>query len=222
MKIKWWLLAFLMLSIGLNVGVLTTVAIQKKHDRKQLQDPPKPSLERNRLAETRFNRLADALELEGPDREAFIQQQVLFAQEFEESRFHLRRAHAELRDLLVDPEADAATALKASEEAGRAYGEMDALLVKHVFKVRELLTPEQVSAYVRILNRIGPRVKGQSQPGRGARPLAEEGVRARPRRHPEGMNRPKGQRRPIKGREGGPPPPQREDKTSGRRELGPQ
>ena len=117
MKIKWWLLAFLMLSIGLNVGVLTTVAIQKKQHQKQRQDTPRQPTAEGRLNETRFNRLADALELEGANRDEFIQEQVLFVREFEESRLRLRRAHGELRDLLVDQAADASTALEASEEA---------------------------------------------------------------------------------------------------------
>jgi Spy/CpxP family protein refolding chaperone len=166
-----WLWIALLLSVGVNLGVLATVGTTRlrepaRWDRGARPEGPPP-----------VERAADRLGLEGEKREAFIQIQTDFFQDMHESRQELESLRQGLRRELMAESPDRATVDRLVVEMGDAYAGLDRVFVDNVLKSREVLGPEQEQRYLAFLERLrqhdrsGPRrLEGPPRKPRSRRP----------------------------------------------------
>ncbi len=165
-----WLWIALLLSVGVNLGVLATIGTHRLRE-------PAPWDRGPREEGPPVGRAADRLGLEGEKRDAFIQIQTDFFQRMKESREELENLRLELRRELTGETPDRAVVDGLIEEMGQAYSRLDRVFVDNVLKSREILNPEQESRYLVFLERI----HRQGRPGH---------------RRPEGPRRSSRDRRP--------------------------
>lgn len=145
-----WLWIALLLSVGVNLGVLATVGTHRfrepaRWDRGPRQEGPP------------IGRAADRLGLEGENRDAFIQIQKEFFQRMEESREELETLRRQLRQELMAENPDQAAVDDLIGEMGQAYSRLDRVFVDNVLKSREILDPEQERRYLEFLERLQQR-----------------------------------------------------------------
>lgn len=208
---RWWLVIALLLSVGLNVGILAAIAARKA-------GPPPPAREGRPPQEgqnpanvdpvPRLGRLADRLKLEGDQRRKFLDIQWNLYQETTRQRLQLNEVHRELRRELTRSNSDRQRVEALLGESSRIYVALERALVNSVLSTRELLGPEKEKEYLRIVGRLrvpnpGP---GIANPG-GPPPQRRQGGfldRFRQRR----MER-------LERREGPPPPPEGEGDGEG-------
>jgi hypothetical protein len=200
---RWWLVIALLLSLGVNVGILATLALSGGGDRAAVEEGPRSDLPRPgrphggppgagpsrgpgagrpplpEIAERRLERLAGELGLAGAERERFLEiQRGLLADgaRLARERFRLQ---AELRRELLADEPD-------RERIGRLIGEIAAVFTRleestatAILDSRELLDPEQERRYLEVASRIRPRLLRQAEQTMGRR-FAERRRRAAP------------------------------------------
>lgn len=176
---RWWLrwgtLIALLLSLGVNLGLVAAVATRKIAARQEREvrppDGPRPEgpgpqgLEGEPLP--RFRRLADHLGLEGEQRRRFLDLQ---RQLFEETlRVRMRQAETqrEVRRELVSPEPDRERIDALLQQGARDFLTLEQALAKNILATRALLDPDQEEEYLRIVSRMrppGPGGFGPQQP----------------------------------------------------------
>ena len=207
--IRWWLVIALLLSIGLNVGILAVVTARRLGPP---GGPPGPRGERppqegnpaNVDPVPRLGRLADRLKLEGDQRRRFLDIQWNLYQETTRQRLQLNEVHRELRRELTRPAPDRQRVESLLNESSRIYLGLERTLVNNVLATRDLLGPEQEKEYLRMIGRLrvpnpGPGIANPAGPP----PQRRQGGfldRFRQRR----MER-------LERREEGPPPPEGEE-----------
>lgn len=155
-----WMWVALLLSLGVNVGVLATLGVARLRTPSRWQGPyaggPPP-----------LARLADRLQVEpGERRERFLEQQ---RELFETTRRHLQRQRtlrSELRDELAARSPDRARIEALIEELGESYASLERALAQTVLASREILTPEQQERYFALLERL----RAERRSGRGPGP----------------------------------------------------
>lgn len=218
---RWWLVIALLLSVGLNLGILAAIAAKKA----QKPEPrePRPAEAMNPAADPlpRLPRLADRLGLEGEERRKFIDIQWNLFQQTARLRLQRGEVHRELKRELTREEPDRQKVNQLLAESSRIYGAMERALVDSVLASRDLLGPEQEEEYLRFVarlrvpNQAGPGLQGGQGPGpqgqpRGDRPFQDRLDRMRERRErrmgdrfPEGPPPEEG-RGPMFEGEGGP------------------
>jgi len=194
---RWWLMIALLLSLGVNLGILATLAVDRREAPPPPVEPPPPeTLEPERPdfpdeeAMARhlpriFERMADELGLEGEPREKFIAAQRRFLEGMIRTRVQVARIQAQVRREMIAAEPDRAELERLIKELGRAHAEHENVLVANVLESRAMLGPEQQQRYLAMLARLR-----RMQPGHGPPPWAE----GRP-----------GERRRFPGRRGGGP-----------------
>ena len=165
-----WLWIALLLSVGVNLGVLATIGTDRLRE-------PAPWDRGSREEGPPVGRAADRLGLEGEKRDAFIQIQTDFFQGMKESRDELENLRSELRRELTVETPDRAEVDGLIEEMGQAYSRLDRVFVDNVLKSREILDPEQERRYLEFLERLHHR----GRPGH---------------RRPKDLPRPPGDRHP--------------------------
>lgn len=145
---RWWLWVALMLSLGVNLGVLFMIAVHRQAPQRREaparfapQPPP-------------INLLADRLRLRGRARDRFLQAQGEFFAEVTSRRMELATLRQELRRELISPTPDRGRIEEILERTGRATAELDGAFADNVLTVREILGPRQQRAYFRFLQRI--------------------------------------------------------------------
>lgn len=196
--LRWWLVIALLLSVGLNLGILAAIAARKA----QRPEPrePRPAEAVNPAADPlpRLPRLADRLGLEGEERRKFIDIQWNLFQQTARLRLQRGEVHRELKRELTRDEPDRQKVDQLLGESARIHGAMERALVDSVLASRDLLGPEQEEEYLRFVGRLrvpnppgGPGFQGQG-PGaqgqpRGNRPFLDRMRERRMRdRFPEG------------------------------------
>jgi len=142
-----WLWIALLLSVGVNLGVLATMGTHR------LREPP-PWDRGPREEGPPVGRAADRLGLEGEKREAFIQVQRDFFGGMNAARAELEELRQELRRELTAENPDPAVVDILVEEMGQAYSRLDRVFVDNVLESREILDPAQESRYFEFLERI--------------------------------------------------------------------
>jgi hypothetical protein len=205
---RWWLVIALLLSVGLNVGILAAIGARRAvmpgpqgaRSQQGAVDPAKPA---NNDPVPRLARLADRLKLEGEPRRKFLDIQWNLYQETTRLRLDLGEVHRALRKELTRPDPDRQRVEALLAESSRLYLALERSLVNNVFATRELLGPEKEAEYLKIVGRL--RVPN---PGPGImNPSAE------PQQKPAGMlermrqRRMRQQRRQGEGGQGADGPP---------------
>jgi len=168
---RWWVVIALLLSLGVNLGLVAAVATRRIAAR---ADGPRAEGPRPRVVEgeplPRFRRLADRLGLEGEQRRRFLDLQ---GQLFEETvRVRMRQAESqrEVRRELVSREPDQERIDALLRQAARDFLTLEQALAKNVVATRAILSPAQEEEYLRIVSRMRPPGPGgfgpQQQPPR--------------------------------------------------------
>ena len=101
---RWWLWIVLLLSLGVNVGILTTLAVDRLRGGEA--PPADPVSGRPARPAPGFQNLADRLGLEGERRQRFIDIQRGAFERMRGDRQRLRAARLELRRELVSGTSD--------------------------------------------------------------------------------------------------------------------
>jgi Spy/CpxP family protein refolding chaperone len=159
----------LLLSLGVNVGVLTTLAVSRYRDAgdggRASEAPPS-----TRSGEPQeVGRLVSRLGLEGSERQRFLQVQREFFDSTREARARLEILRSDLRrEVAADvPDRPAIEALL--QKMGEHAVALDRALVANILQSRELLDPEQERVFLRfVAERLRPRRQGAM--GGGQRP----------------------------------------------------
>lgn len=170
-----WLVVALLLSVGINIGVLATIAISRAKGQSRHVERPVNRLPGERPPFERpdgppVERLAMRMGLEGEARERFVALQ----REFFESFVSLKRQHAEIHSRLRQevgkntPDQEGIDGLL--EESARLNAQMERAFIENVVAVREILDPQQEAIYFRVLEQMRRGGGGPRGPdGRGGR-----------------------------------------------------
>lgn len=163
-----WLIGLLLLSVGVNVGLLAAIAGSRLRPaaRAEASDPlPANGRLAEVVAQRLAGRMAERLGLEGERRRRFVDLQIELITTVRELKQRSLAVRRELgRELTrAEPDAERAHALLgdrlALEEA------LERKTVDTVLATREILDRRQQRIYLRLLGQL--RRAGQSPPGRG-------------------------------------------------------
>jgi Spy/CpxP family protein refolding chaperone len=176
---RWWLVIALLLSLGVNLGILAAVAARR---------PPKPAPEPPPREEAfpgpgpegpppRVTRLADRLGLEGEQRRRFVALQLRFFADTVRLRTQQLETYRALRQEMTAREPDRARIQSLLQESARLHRALEQAMVRDVIASREVLDPEQERLYLEIISRLrppgarpgGPDVEDQRPPRRRPR-----------------------------------------------------
>jgi hypothetical protein len=193
-----WLLLALLLSVGVNCGLLGMGIARHRLLERWADDsrgdpgdrrgrharpidrfgPPGPG-EPDAASDRPFRRagvrLADRLGLEGEVRESFLGLQRALAERVHDGRERLDGARRELRRELVAEQPDSARVEELIAAIVREQEALDRALVANVLAARELLEPTAEGEYLRFVERIGAAVSSGTPP-----PMAGQRSRERP------------------------------------------
>ncbi|MEO1088355.1 MAG: periplasmic heavy metal sensor [Acidobacteriota bacterium] len=144
----------LLLSIGLNVGLLLGRVAPRVGGGDEAaaasadaQVPPR--------VERMVRRMADELSLSGAERERFFDIQRQFFAESAAAREQTRRARRALHDELRGPTPDRISAEALLAETAEAQRAVEAAFIVNYFETRELLqTPQQQRLFLRFIVRV--------------------------------------------------------------------
>lgn len=178
---RWWLVVALVLSLGVNIGLLASLAVHRgpAHHRagpeRESVFPPRrpgrgsgerPGGQRWRLPQAPLERLADRLGLSGGKRDQFLTLQRRFFTDTLAARRGFFATRSELhRELVAEhPDQDKINAL--SDEVGKQVTVLDRSLADTVLATRKILDSGQLEIYLSFLRRLEERGRGRSMPGR--------------------------------------------------------
>jgi Spy/CpxP family protein refolding chaperone len=188
---KTWVWVLLLLSLGVNVGILATIGVARfkgdsepfdseRFDSRRGDQSPDQRMPRERFKPPN-DRMANALKLEGEEREEFVAIQERFFQSMMEQREGLERIRRQLRAEVVTDQPDEERIEMLLAELGQAHSNLDRVMVDNVLRSRQLLGPEQQRRYFQMLRRI----REATERGR-LRDRGDDPRRQRPRRRPPG------------------------------------
>ena len=181
---RWWIVIALLLSLGVNLGLVAAVAARRMAARPKVEAGP----EQGGAPLPRFRRLADHLGLEGEQRRRFLDLQRQLFEETLRVRMRQAETHREVRRELVSPEPDRDRIDELLQQASRDFLTLEQALARNILATREILDPDQQEEYLRVVSRMrppGPGGFGQQQPpGRRRLPPMRE------RRFPREEGRP--------------------------------
>ena len=181
---RWWLIIALLLSVGVNVGILAALAMRRApHPERQppppLEEPaPPPGPEEG--GPPKASRLADRLGLEGEPRSRFLSLQQQFFERTVRIRLHMAETQREVRRELMSPEPDQQKIDVLLQDSARDFLSLEQALAKNVVESREILDPEQEREFLRFVSSLRPQAGGFGpRPGRrpGPPPRREGGRR---------------------------------------------
>ncbi|HSS49380.1 MAG TPA: periplasmic heavy metal sensor [Thermoanaerobaculia bacterium] len=149
---RWWLAIVLLLSLGLNVGILASVAVRRLGPGGPGAKPPGANQQTDPLP--RLPQLANRLGLEGEERRKFLDIQWNLYQETSHLRLQLGETHRNLRHELIQPQPDRARVDALLEESSRTYLALEKSLVTNILATRDLLGPEKEKQYLRLIGQL--------------------------------------------------------------------
>ena len=144
---RWWLVLALLLSLGINVGILATLGVQRSRERQS----PAPARGGGVPAGPELERVADRLELAGEARRRFLEIQRRFLAETGAERLRLDRARAELRREILSAHPDRARVEELLAAAAGSTAALERALVRNVLDSREVLDEEQERRFLRFV-----------------------------------------------------------------------
>jgi Spy/CpxP family protein refolding chaperone len=176
---RWALWLALLLSVGVNVGILLTLAAgpggwpwsqrpERPRAERSWDGPPRGVVPHGEMAgrhrdgpARHLGRVADRLGLEGGERERFVAIQEDFLATVRDGRRRRGELHRELRAELTSPEPDRRRVEELLGELSVVQLEMEQAFADAVLASRELLGPEQEEAYLVFLRRLPGRHGGR-------------------------------------------------------------
>lgn len=186
---RWWLVVALLLSLGINAGVVGVLLIQRVRDRGR---PPLPGpgfgAGRAPLLE-----LADELRLSGEQRERFLQIQRNFFEQTVRDRRQLDAVRRDLRLEVLRKSPDRVRVDELLRQMSTLTGQLERAFVGNVLASREILTEEQQRRFLELVPRLRQQ-PGLSGTGRPMRPFLHRLLRGgeRPEPGPAGEAPPAG------------------------------
>ncbi|MCB1055558.1 MAG: hypothetical protein KDD11_08610 [Acidobacteria bacterium] len=154
-----WLVLGLLLSLGVNVGILATLALHRRPE-----PPPAPqatTLAPGEIPEPALRRLVERLGLEGQAASDFAQIQRGLFHALVANHRESTRVQFELRRELGSRHPDGRRLAELAERSGELFRTRQELLIDAVMKSRESLDDRQIEEYRRFLSVIGRHVDGQ-------------------------------------------------------------
>jgi len=189
---RWWLVIALLLSVGLNVGILAAIAARRGVPPPGDRGPKMPEMANpGKDPLPMLPRLADRLELEGEKRRKFLDIQWNLHQETSRLRLQLGEVHREVRRELTRAEPDRQKVDRLLNESARIYLGLERSLVTNVLATRELLDAEQERQYMMLISRL--RIAGAPGSLGGPGPGLGPGEAPRPQRPAQQMQMPRRQ-----------------------------
>jgi hypothetical protein len=201
---RWWIVIALLLSLGVNVGLLASVAVRRMSPPQAAlpagagpgpegrqpgpEGPARPGAApegpegppANNPA--RLVRLADHLGLEGETRRRFLEVQWRFFERTARLRFRQGEVHRELRRTISRGEPDRRRIDALLDESARLFRGLEEALVESVVESRAILPPQEEREYLRLVGRLrrqGPPALEGQRPQRRPLPPWERGPRDR-------------------------------------------
>ncbi len=168
---RWWLVIALLLSVGLNVGILAALAVRRGAPPPEPRGPQMPGKTPDIATPAggdplpRLPRLADRLGLEGEERRKFLDIQWNLYQQTSRLRLQLGEVHREIRKEMTRDEPDRRKLEPLLNESARIYLALERSMVNNVLATRELLGPEQERQYLALIGRL--RIGGNAGAGPG-------------------------------------------------------
>ena len=213
---RWWIVIALLLSLGVNVGLLAAVVARRlspgPDGRPGIEagpGPEGPGPQRQgrpgsaegppeNVTPARLVRLADHLGLEGEVRRQFLDVQWRFFEKTARLRFRQGEVHRELRRFVARGEPDRQRIDALLDESARLHRGLEEALVESVVESRAILPPREEREYLSLVGRL----RRQANP----RPLLEGRPRLRQQPLPPWQGGPR-DRFPGPEEPGGPEPP---------------
>jgi hypothetical protein len=155
---RWWLVIALVLSIGMNLGLLIALALSSPALVQQQQGVMRPT------APGRLQQLADRLGIEGEVRRRFIQRQRQFFSETAGPRARLPEIRRQVRAELTRPHPDRARIDELLREGSEIFLMLERAVVANVLDSRAVLPPDAERKYVDLISRL--QLEGPGQLGR--------------------------------------------------------
>jgi hypothetical protein len=178
----------LLLSVGVNVGILATLATRRA-TRPERQPPPPVREEAGPMegqepdGHPRASRLADRLGLEGEPRRRFLEQQQQFFEKTVRIRLHMVETQREVRRELMSEEPDRQKIDALLQDSARDFLSLEQALATNIVESRKLLDPEQEEEFLRVVARLRPQAGGFGpRPGQRPEPPPWRGQGRRPLR----------------------------------------
>jgi Spy/CpxP family protein refolding chaperone len=213
---SWWLVIALLLSVGINLGILAAVGANrwgKKPPPPREEQPLPPPI----AGETpqRAIRLADRLGLEGEQRRRFIARQGRFFVEAVQLRTDMAETQRELRRELTSSQPDQARIDVLLNDSARSFRAMEQAMAQNVVESRRLLNADQEKEFLQFVALLRPPGLGAGNEGgrRGGGDAQRQGPRPgqRQQRPPRGgpawEERPQDEGPEMRDGEPGEPPP---------------
>lgn len=169
---RWWLVVALLLSLGMNVGLLVAVGLRRLAQEGRITAP---LVNPGRVAPpaARLERMADRLELAGEERRRFLEIQRRFFETTWKERQTIAWLRRDLRRELTAPAPDRERIDEILAELGRHYASLERAIARTVLETREILDDQQERLYLRFLRRLRPGAappSGREGPGSRSRP----------------------------------------------------
>jgi hypothetical protein len=162
MKLSWLWIA-LAVSLGINVGILGTLAVQGSDKGKGAEEKSaEPSLD------DRTGPIADRLGLEGEEREKFMQLQRSLLESTQGHREELEKMRREVRKELREDEPDRDRMDRLIGDMAEVSAAQEREYVETVMATREILEDEQQAMYLQFL------AQARARGGEGGRPGAQQ------------------------------------------------
>ncbi|HEV3456285.1 MAG TPA: hypothetical protein VHG32_06975 [Thermoanaerobaculia bacterium] len=155
---RWWLVIALVLSIGMNLGLLVALALSSPALAQQQQAVMRPA------APGRWAQLADRLGLQGEVRQRFIQRQRQFVAETAGPRARLPEIRKQVRAELIRPKPDLTRIDELLREGSDIFLMLERSVVANVLDSRKMLPPDAERKYVDVISRL--QLEGPGQFGR--------------------------------------------------------
>ena len=146
---RWGVVLALFLSVGVNVGILATLAVHRLRPR-----PPVIGEETARGTGQRLDLFADRVGLEGERRERFLAVQRRFLDTVTARRGELDEVRRQLRRELTSRRPDPARVDALLAESARLHAALERALVENVLESREILEPDEERRFLRLLGRL--------------------------------------------------------------------
>ncbi len=148
---RWVLVVALVLSLGINVGILSTLALHQKAPARAARHVPGT-----------LEELARRLQLEGSEKSRFIAIQRRFLGEVRKNQREGRRVQSALWKKLGARRPDEQEIRDLVERSGRIQAQRVELLARVVLETREILDRRQLHLYRRFLSRASRRLSSQA------------------------------------------------------------
>lgn len=152
---RWWIVLLLLLSVGLNAGLLAQRRHEKREREARIEERQARAAERRGerepqarpLADRLIARLVDKVGVQGENREKFIALQKDFFARTLATRERLRGSQKALRENLRSEKPDRPLADRQLAELAAAQEEIEAAFVDNYFAASALLDQDQQKRY---------------------------------------------------------------------------